>query len=46
MLNAGELADIIQMRDDGMVDGDIEKDMRLSRGLVGRLGVRGVVANA
>lgn len=46
MLSAGELAEVLQLRDEGMVDGDIEKKMRLSRGLVGRLGVRGVVANA
>jgi hypothetical protein len=45
MLSAGELAEIIQMRDDGIVDGEIEKKMRLSEGLVGRLGVRGVVTN-
>jgi hypothetical protein len=45
MLCAGELSEIIQLRDDGMVDGEIEKKMRLRRGLVGRLGVRGVVAN-
>lgn len=46
MLNAGELAEVIQLRDEGMAVGEIEKKMRLSRGLVGRLGVRGVVANA
>jgi hypothetical protein len=46
MLGAGEIADVIRMRDEGLQDGDIEKKMRLSHGLVGRLGVKGVVANA
>ena len=46
LLGAGEIADVIRMRDEGLVDGDIERKMRLSKGLVGRLGVNGVVANA
>lgn len=44
MLSAGELAEVVRMRDGGVVDGEIEKQMRLRSGLVGRLGVRGVVA--
>ena len=45
MLNAGELAEVIRLRDEGIVDGEIEQRMRLNTGLVGRLGIRGVVAN-
>ncbi len=46
LLGASEIADVIRMRDEGLADAEIEKKMRLSNGLVGRLGVRGVVANA
>ena len=45
MLSAGELAEVIRLRDEGILDGEIEQRMRLNRGLVGRLGIRGVFAN-
>lgn len=46
LLGAGEIADVIRMRDEGSKGEEIEKKMRLNKGLVEKLGVRGVVANA
>jgi hypothetical protein len=46
LINAGQIREVLSMRESGMQSGDIERRLRLRAGLVKRLGVGSVVENA
>lgn len=46
LISAGQIKEVLEMREHGMSASDIEKRLRLRSGLVQRLGAGGVVANA
>jgi hypothetical protein len=46
MISAAQIRDVLSMKESGMESGEIERRMRLRAGLVKRLGVGSVVANA
>jgi hypothetical protein len=46
LISAGQIREVLNMRESGMESGDIERRLRLRAGLVKRLGVGSVVANA
>ena len=46
LISAKEIRDVLEMRGRGMESGDIEKQLRLKRGIVERLGAKEAIANA
>ena len=46
MISAAQIREVVSMRESGMEAGEIERRLRLREGLVKRLGVGSVVANA
>lgn len=46
LISAGQIREVLSMRESGMEGGDIERRLRLRAGVVKRLGVGSMVANA
>ena len=46
MISAAQIREVLTMKESGMESGEIERRMRLRAGLVKRLGVGSLVANA